>query len=47
LERRLRRHRRELERINPVEEPDRYRAAFERVIAMEARRRSLRNAVEE
>jgi hypothetical protein len=47
LERRLRRHRRELERINPIEEPNRYRVAFERVVAMEARRRTLRNTADE
>lgn len=47
LERRLRRHRRDLERVNPMEEPGRYRALFERVAAMEARRRSLRAEADE
>ncbi|MDX1511667.1 MAG: hypothetical protein R3249_09985 [Nitriliruptorales bacterium] len=42
LERRLRRQRRALERINPIQHPARYRTLFEEVAAMEARRRSLR-----
>ena len=46
LERRLRRQRRALERINPVQHPERYRVLFEEVAAMEARRRSLRTSAD-
>ena len=46
LERRLRRQRRALERINPVQHPERYRILFEEVAAMEARRRSLRTSAD-
>lgn len=44
LERRLRQKRRELERVNPVDDPGRYRAMFEQVAALEARRRTLRTS---
>lgn len=45
LERRLRREKLALERLNPLEHPDRYTAAFTRVVDLEAERRELRTAI--
>jgi hypothetical protein len=42
LERRLRREKLAVERLNPLEHPDRYATAFARVIDLEAERRDLR-----
>ncbi|MBW3657489.1 MAG: hypothetical protein KY457_02550 [Actinobacteria bacterium] len=44
LGRRLRREKRVLERLNPLEEPERYEALFTRVVELEAERRALRGA---
>ncbi|MBW3620435.1 MAG: hypothetical protein KY461_09330 [Actinobacteria bacterium] len=45
LQRRLRREKRTLERLNPLEEPDRYAEHFTRVIDLEADRRELRGSL--
>lgn len=45
LQRRLRREKRALERLNPLEDPARYETLFTRVIDLEAQRRDLREAV--
>lgn len=45
LQRRLRREKLALERLNPLEEPDRYLDAFARVVDLEAERRALRSVV--
>lgn len=45
LERRLRRDKLALERLNPLVAPDAYVAALERVADLEAERRTLRRAV--
>lgn len=42
LQRRLRRDKLALERLNPLERPDAYTAALGRVVDLEARRRDLR-----
>lgn len=44
VQRRLRREKRTLERLNPLEEPERYEALFTRVIDLEAAVRRLRGA---
>lgn len=46
LERRLRRERPALERINPLEQEEAYLAGFEQLVALEARRRDLRARVD-
>lgn len=45
LQRRLRREKRVLERLNPLEEPERYEALFTRLVALEAERRDLRASI--
>lgn len=45
LQRRLRREKRVLERLNPLEEPERYESLFTRVIDLEVQRRALREVV--
>lgn len=45
LQRRLRRDKLALERLNPLERPDAYAAAFEHVVALEVQRRELRSQV--
>lgn len=45
LERRLRRHKLALERLNPVEQAEAYAHALERVVDLEAGRRDLREAL--
>lgn len=45
LQRRLRREKRVLERVNPVAEPERYAEHFTRVVDLEAARRDLREAL--
>lgn len=45
LQRRLRRDKLALERLNPLERPDDYAAAFDHVVALEVQRRSLRSQV--
>lgn len=45
LERRLRREKRAVERLNPLEEPERYAEGLRQVIDLEAERRELRRAL--
>lgn len=45
LERRLRREKAALERLNPLSEPERYAEDFARVIELEASRRDLRTSL--
>lgn len=45
LERRLRREKAALERVNPLAEPERYAEDFTRVIELEASRRDLRTSL--
>lgn len=45
LERRLRREKAALERLNPLAEPERYAEDFARVIELEASRRDLRTSL--
>lgn len=42
LERRVRDHKRTVERLNPLEQPDRYHDAFDRLVELEAELRDLR-----
>jgi hypothetical protein len=44
LERRVRDHKRTVERLNPLEHPDRYHDAFDRLVELEAELRDLRRA---
>lgn len=45
VDRRLRRERAALERLNPVEEPERYVEGFTGLVELEATRRQLREAI--